>query len=111
MIGVDIATINKGGAQMIQANLPRAAAGLLAAAIILTGALPSRPARAADKEPLTAAEFERLHRKLTRMGTEKVWSVPWHVSVREAREQAAKENKPILLWCSNNGGTNPLGPC
>jgi hypothetical protein len=60
---------------------------------------------------LTQAEFERLHRKLVKMSTEQVWSIPWHVSIREAREQAAKKKKPLLLWCTNNGGTNPLGPC
>ena len=60
---------------------------------------------------LTVAEFNRLHKKLTKMSIERVWSIPWHVSIREAREQAAREKKPLLLWCTNNGGTNPLGPC
>jgi hypothetical protein len=60
---------------------------------------------------LTVAEFDRLHKKLTKMSTEKVWSIPWQLSVREARELAAKENKPVFLWISSNGGTHPLGPC
>jgi hypothetical protein len=60
---------------------------------------------------LTVAEFSRLHQKLTKMSTEKVWSIPWQLSVREARERAAREHKPVFLWISSNGGTHPLGPC
>ena len=60
---------------------------------------------------LTVAEFERLHAKLTKMSTERVWSIPWQLSVRKARELAAEQNKPVFLWISSNGGTHPLGPC
>lgn len=60
---------------------------------------------------LTDAEFEQLHEKLTKMSTERVWSIPWQLSIRKARELAAKENKPVFLWISSNGGTHPLGPC
>jgi hypothetical protein len=94
---------------------------------ILVVMLASRPAGAAEPaatkaterdflqgQPtsrLTIAEFDRLHKKLTKMSTEKVWSIPWQLSVREARELAARENKPVFLWISSNGGTHPLGPC
>jgi hypothetical protein len=64
-----------------------------------------------DVQRLTVAEFDRLHHQLTKMSTEKVWSIPWQLSVREARELAAKENKLVFLWISSNGGTHPLGPC
>lgn len=64
-----------------------------------------------DAKALTVVEFERLQQKLTRMSNERVWSIPWQLSVREARELAAKENKPVFLWISSNGGTHPLGPC
>jgi len=60
---------------------------------------------------LNVAEFEQLHEKLSLMSHQRVWSVPWQLSVREARELAAKENKPVFLWISSNGGTHPLGPC
>ena len=60
---------------------------------------------------LTVAQFEQLHQKLTKMSTERVWSIPWQLSVRKARELAAAENKPVFLWISSNGGTHPLGPC
>lgn len=60
---------------------------------------------------LTVAEFEQLHTKLMKMSTERVWSIPWQLSVRKARELAAERNRPVFLWISSNGGTHPLGPC
>lgn len=113
--------------------LPPAAGLCLAAALgggfgVLTSAQGTDAAQAPGRKPpektqglpenrppasgrLTAAEFGRLHAKLTKMSTEKVWSIPWQLSVREARERAARENKPVFLWISSNGGTHPLGPC
>lgn len=102
-----------------------AAASLTGALLVAGTALPPRAAAAAPpvkaagraavdgkvQGPLTASEFDRLHARLTRMSTEKVWSVPWQLSVREARERAARDSKPVFLWISNNGGTHPLGPC
>jgi hypothetical protein len=70
-----------------------------------------KASRKPAESTLTIAEFEQLHQKLTRMSHQRVWSVPWQLSVREARELAAKENKPVFLWISSNGGTHPLGPC
>ena len=66
---------------------------------------------AVAKNELTKTEFEELHKKLTKMSTERVWSIPWQLSVRKARELAAEQNKPVFLWISSNGGTHPLGPC
>jgi len=94
-------------------------AGSLTGGLLVVGAVLSQLAPAAEKPghdgnaqgALTAAEFNRLHARLTRMSTEKVWSIPWRLSVREARERAARDNKPVFLWISNNGGTHPLGPC
>ena len=101
---------------------------LLAAGLFAAGAaVLARPSRAAEPAPVAAAEepaavqiatgpvtdaeFDQLHQRLTGMARERVWSIPWQLSVRDARELAAKENKPIFLWISNNGGTHPLGPC
>src|SRR5438046_3015095 len=91
----------------------------LAIGLLARTALVTHPAPAADKTAdmdkaeagLTVAEFDKLHARLTKMSTEKVWSIPWRLSVRDAREAAAKQNRPIFLWISNNGGTHPLGPC
>lgn len=77
--------------------------------LLLLFAVQARTA-SADGE-LTDAEFKQLHQKLTKMSTQRVWSIPWQLSIRKARELAAKENKPVFLWISSNGGTHPLGPC
>lgn len=77
---------------------------------MLNGAVAQTTAENAKGE-LLSAEFKRLHQKLTRMSTERVWSIPWQLSVRKARQLAAEKNKPVFLWISSNGGTHPLGPC
>ena len=49
--------------------------------------------------------FERLHRELT--AAREPWqTLPWHLSLLEARAQAARENKPIYLLCRSG---HPLG--
>lgn len=68
-------------------------------------------ASTATLKPVSKGEFQQLHRKLTEMSKQKVWSIPWQLSVRKAREKAAREKKPVFLWISSNGGTHPLGPC
>jgi hypothetical protein len=98
------------------AGLVLASAGILQWRSLAADRPAGDQAAALEKEQaatdrLTVAEFDRLHKKLTKMSTEKVWSIPWQLSIREARELAAKENQPVFLWISSNGGTHPLGPC
>ena len=89
--------------------------GLLVGAMVgTTEAAPAAKepiAKPPDTRPVTVGEFRRLHRKLIKMSNERVWSIPWKLSVRDARELAVKERKPVFLWISSNGGTHPLGPC
>lgn len=60
-------------------------------------------ARGADG--LTPAEFERLHGELT--SAREPWqTLPWKLSLVEARAQAAKERKPIYMLCRAG---HPLG--
>ena len=41
-------------------------------------------------------------------GKQHLWmEIPWEISVHEARERAARENKPLLLFRAANG--HPLG--
>ena len=63
-------------------------------------------ARGADAAALTAAEFEKLHRELQPPGHELWRSIPWHVSLLEGREQAAKDRKPLFVWVASG---EPLG--
>ncbi len=46
-----------------------------------------------------------LHSLIKPQGGEFAWydDIPWLTSVQEAREKAAKEGKPLLVWCSADG--------
>lgn len=57
------------------------------------------------QQGLSGEEFQKLHKDLA-MPREAWLTIPWKVSVQEAREQAFREKKPIFLW-SEAG--NPLG--
>ena len=54
---------------------------------------------------LSAEEFERLHPRLQPPRDEAWLSIPWKISLLEARDLAAAEKKPILLWSMDG---NPL---
>jgi hypothetical protein len=57
--------------------------------------------------PLDPAEFERLRGLIKPAATEASWArVPWRTSLWEARQKAAAEGKPILLWEMDG---HPLG--
>jgi hypothetical protein len=55
--------------------------------------------------PQTIADFAKLHKELT-TAKEPWQSIPWHLSILEARTQAAKENKPVYMLCRAG---HPLG--
>jgi hypothetical protein len=74
---------------------------LFATIVMLVGIVTLAWGQAAD----TPAEFAKLHKELT--ATKEAWqAIPWHVSLLEARTQAAKENKPIYMLCRAG---HPLG--
>ena len=51
------------------------------------------------------ADFEKLHKELT--AAKEPWqTMPWQLSLVEACEQAAKENKPVYMLCRSG---HPLG--
>jgi hypothetical protein len=55
---------------------------------------------------LTVAEFEKLHKEL-QPPTNELWrTIPWHVSILEGREAAARAGKPIFVWVASG---EPLG--
>ena len=68
------------------------------------------PSLAATEEPkekhLSVADFEKLHRELQPPKDELWRSIPWHVSILEGRDQAAREKKPIFVWVASG---EPLG--
>lgn len=57
-------------------------------------------------QSLDDAEFRRLHEQLKPSGDEAWRSIPWKVSLVEAQNQAAKEQKPLFIWSMDG---NPLG--
>lgn len=60
----------------------------------------------AAHEPL-----ETLHAMVRPADREAPWSeIPWMTSLWQARERAAREGKPLLIWGAGGGG-HPLGLC
>lgn len=58
------------------------------------------------KSRLTMREFEKLHKELQPSKDELWRTIPWHVSILEGREVAAKARKPIFVWVASG---EPLG--
>jgi hypothetical protein len=48
-------------------------------------------------EKLTEAEFQELHQQLQPPRDELWRTIPWQVSLLEARELAAREKKPLVM--------------
>ena len=55
---------------------------------------------------LSIAEFEKLHKELQPPRDELWQSIPWQVSLLEARKLAAQEKKPIVMRVRSG---HPLG--
>jgi hypothetical protein len=74
---------------------------------VLTGLFGVSTLSAELPGPLTNADFEKLHKQL-QPGQEEWSTIAWQVSVPRARQLAAKEKKPLLVWAQNG---HPLGSC
>ena len=62
---------------------------------------------AAEAPPLDAAQFTKLLGVIKPdQNLEKWQQIPWQTSLWDARQQAAREGKPILLWEMDG---HPLG--
>lgn len=55
---------------------------------------------------LTADEFQKLHAQLQPSKNEPWRTIPWKVSLLEARDLAARQKKPVFLWAMDG---HPLG--
>jgi hypothetical protein len=61
-------------------------------------------------DSLPADQFASLRKLIRPHAGESQWrEVEWLTSLHAARERAAVEGKPILLW--SGGGAPPLGGC
>ena len=77
---------------------------------LLTFAALSLAPACADPVPIASKDFDPLHKLIKPAADESRWlGMAWLTSVHEARQQAAAEGKPILLW--SGGGAPPLGGC
>jgi hypothetical protein len=55
-------------------------------------------------------QFAQLHAQIKpQPGELRFHEIPWLIDVWEARRQAAKEGKPILVW--SGAGGSPVGVC
>jgi hypothetical protein len=84
----------------------------IAAVSVLAACVPNAgmDALAGDKQQdakFTYAEFQELHQEL-QMPKNGMWTIPWKISIQEARELAVKTGKPIHLWAQDG---HPLGVC
>ena len=66
---------------------------------------PKKP-MAPDTSRLTAVNFPAIFDALQPPKIEPWKSIPWHISIVEAAQQAEKEGKPIFMWQADGW---PLG--
>jgi len=82
----------------------------LLAALLALAAFPCDDIALLAQQPattgLTAAEFEQLHKELQPPQDELWRTIPWHVSMVEGQQAAAKTKKPIFVWVASG---EPLG--
>jgi hypothetical protein len=61
-----------------------------------------------DARALPAGAFEKLHALIRPQPGESKWAtIPWLISLPEARRRAVKEDRPIFVWRA--GGGEALG--
>ena len=59
---------------------------------------------------LSPGRFEKTHQLILPQSHESQWlQIPWLTVIQTAREQAAAQGKPILIW--SGGGAPPIGGC
>lgn len=78
----------------------RRSATCVLACLMLAAALPAA-------EPIKPHQFAALHSLIRPRADEDKWAaIPWLTNLWQARQRAAAEGKPILLWEMDG---NPLG--
>jgi hypothetical protein len=78
------------------------------AALLLAGEAPLAELKVPAE--LTSEQFAEYHALVKPAAHESPWAkISWQASVWEARQRAAAEGKPVLIW--SGGGAPPLGVC
>jgi len=61
-------------------------------------------------EEIKPERFAELHKMIrVQPDEQRFWQIPWKLTITEAREQAAREGKPIFVWAGAGGA--PIGVC
>jgi hypothetical protein len=72
--------------------------------------LPGGSLHADEPRPIPPDQFDSLHKMIrVQPDEQRFWQIPWRLSISEAREQAAREGKPIFVWAGAGGA--PIGVC
>lgn len=67
-------------------------------------------APAGDPKPIPPDRFDALRAMIrVQPGEQRFWQIPWHLTITDARRQAATEGKPIFVWAGAGGA--PIGVC
>lgn len=67
-------------------------------------------AQDAPPAPIPAERLDALLRMVKpQPGEQRFWQLPWKLTITEARQGAAREGKPILVWAGAGGA--PIGVC
>ena len=81
-------------------------AALVGSACISLCPTAARCAQGPARTGLTVAEFGNLHQELQPPRDELWRTIPWHASILDGRERAARTRKPIFVWVASG---EPLG--
>ena len=77
-------------------------------AFVVATSLAALPA--AEPKVIAEKDFDSLHKLIKPGAGESRWQeIAWLTSIHEARQKAAAEGKPIILW--SGGGAPPVGGC
>jgi hypothetical protein len=90
-----------------RSGIQRTALARLCFAILLLAGGGYFAASSQAAEPIKPADFAELHKLIQPTEAESAWlSIGWGTDLWQAREKAAAEGKPILLWEMDG---HPLG--
>lgn len=82
------------------------AAGMVSAALPPCE-LDGTPVPGLKTKAIPKDQFEALHAKMAPRGDQERWAeIPWQVDLRAAREKAAQQGKPLMMWVMDG---HPLG--
>lgn len=79
-------------------------------AVLLASSVVAQSLEIPADKPIPHDQFDKLHKMIrVQPDEQRFWQIPWKLTITEAREQAAKEGKPIFVWAGAGGA--PIGVC